>query len=232
MKCVFWCSILNIVDAFKYPATKEANIVKILLVDDEPNYCQVTKAILESTGDYKVEVSSDGDDGIKKAKTFKPDLILLDIMMSGKNGFEVAVNLKKNPETRSIPVIFISGILKDDFVANNKHLAGDLTFVSKTESPEILIETIENALNVPEEEKHSTRYTVRIVTYLPREHVDFLDKVGKDVLFAKGFKLSRSELLKQLVEFLQKLDLDIAELDLSESDLSDVLLKYCGKDKS
>jgi len=59
--------------------------------------------------------------------------------------------------------------------------------------------------------------------------VDFLDKVGKDVLFSKGFKLSRSELLKQLVEFLQKLNLDITELDLSSKDFSDVLLKKLRK---
>ena len=190
------------------------------------------KTILESKGGYRVEISHDGDDGLKKVRTFNPDIILLDIMMSGKNGFEVALRLKKNSETRFIPIIFISGILKDEFIAQNKALSGDLTFVSKTESPDVLLRAIKELVNVPEDEKPSGKQTVRIVTYLPREHVDFLDKTGKDFLFAKGYKLSRSELLKQLVEFLQKMELDITGLDLSSDELSDALVKHCRTDKS
>ncbi|HPN72860.1 MAG TPA: response regulator, partial [Candidatus Omnitrophota bacterium] len=105
----------------------------------------MTRDILESSGEYSVEISHNGDDGLKKAKNLKPDIILLDIMMSGKNGFEVAMNLKKSPDTRSIPVVFISGILKDDFASRNKALSGDLKFVSKTESPQALIDAIENS---------------------------------------------------------------------------------------
>ena len=203
-------------------------IKHLLLIDDEPNYCFVMKARLEDTGDYKVTVSNDGDDGIAKAKELRPDLILLDLMMPKKSGFDVAMELKKKSETSSIPIIFLSGILKEDVIDNNKNIIGEGTYVSKIEDIDVLFDIIDDSISKGSDSKKDIKKEkVRIVTYLPREHVDFLDKIGKDVLFAKGFKLSRSETLKQLVEFLQKMKIDITNLDLSNHDLSSALIKYC-----
>lgn len=203
---------------------------KLLLIDDESNYCEVLKEGLEFTGKFEVDVSNTGDAGVNKAKETHPDLILLDLMMPDKSGFEVALDLKKAKETSSIPLIFLSGILKENVLDEHKNLIGEGYYVSKTEELEELVSIIDDVI-----EKAAGRPApvgkekVRIVTYLPREHVDFLDKLGKDALFANGFKLSRSETLKQLVEMLRKLNVKVADLDLANNDLSTALLKILEK---
>lgn len=186
------------------------------------------KELLEKTGAYRVEVCNDSLKAIETARNFKPDAILMDMLMPGKNGFEVALSLKKHPETRSLPVIFLSSFLKDEIDSHHREMMGrDMAFVSKTEDFNTIVETIENSiLTANERRKSEKKQTVRIVTYLPREHVDFLDKMGKDVLFSSGFKLSRSELLKQLVEFLQKANIDITDLGLDHKELSDALIEF------
>jgi len=82
-------------------------IKKILVVDDEPSIANLIKINLEYEG-YEIEVALNGNDAIKKAKEFKPDLITLDVLMPEMNGFQVMEVLKNDPETKNIPVIFIS----------------------------------------------------------------------------------------------------------------------------
>ena len=62
---------------------------------------------LEKHG-FETEVAGDGAEGITKARAVKPDLILMDIVMPGINGFQVTRKLKKNPETASIPVVMVT----------------------------------------------------------------------------------------------------------------------------
>jgi len=82
-------------------------IKKILVVDDEPSIANLIKINLEYEG-YEIEVALNGNNAIKKAKEFKPDLITLDVLMPEMNGFQVMEVLKNDPETKNIPVIFIS----------------------------------------------------------------------------------------------------------------------------
>ena len=70
---------------------------KILLVDDDTDFVEATKTVLESKN-YEVIVANEGDEGLRKAKEQKPDLILLDIIMPVKDGFVAAEQLKKDPE--------------------------------------------------------------------------------------------------------------------------------------
>lgn len=204
---------------------------KILLIDDETNFCEVMKDGLEYTGKFEVDVSYTGDAGFQKAKKTRPDLILLDLMLPGKSGFEIAMELKKDKETNSIPLIFLSGILKEDVLDEHKNLIGESYYISKTEELDEIASIIDDVISKSVDSPHgpTSKEKVRIVTYLPREHVDFLDKIGKDALFTNGLKLSRSETLKQLVELLKKLNVQIAELDLANNDLSTALLKLLNK---
>jgi CheY-like chemotaxis protein len=82
---------------------------KILVVDDEDDIVDVAKTFLLSRG-YEVVTASNGNDAIAKALFEKPDLILLDILMPGKNGFEVTRALKGDPSTSGIPIV-ISSVL-------------------------------------------------------------------------------------------------------------------------
>lgn len=80
---------------------------KILLVEDEEIIIDLLKRKLSQEG-YEVLIARDGEEGLKKMKETKPDLILLDIIMPKKGGFEVMEEMNKDPELKEIPVIVIS----------------------------------------------------------------------------------------------------------------------------
>ena len=79
----------------------------ILIIDDSPTEVHVFRKILEKNN-IEVSVAVDGDDGIEKAREIKPDCILMDVVMPGKNGFQATRDLSRNPDTSSIPVIIIT----------------------------------------------------------------------------------------------------------------------------
>ena len=79
----------------------------ILIIDDSPTEVHVFRTILEKNG-MDVSVATDGDEGIAKALEMKPDCILMDVVMPGKNGFQATRDLSRNPETASIPVIILT----------------------------------------------------------------------------------------------------------------------------
>ncbi len=82
---------------------------KLLVVEDDENLRQIyTKNLTRR--DYTVESASDGNDALNKLPDFKPDAILLDIMMPGLNGKEFLKFLKQSPRYKSIPVIMITGV--------------------------------------------------------------------------------------------------------------------------
>ena len=80
---------------------------KILLVDDDKDFVEATKIVLESRP-YEVICAYNGNEGIAKAREEKPDLIILDIIMPIKNGFNAAEELKNDPELKKIPVIMLT----------------------------------------------------------------------------------------------------------------------------
>ena len=79
----------------------------ILIVDDSPTEVHVFKTILERN-QYEVSVATNGEEGIAKAIELKPDCILMDVVMPGKNGFQATRDLSRNPATSTIPVIIIT----------------------------------------------------------------------------------------------------------------------------
>lgn len=79
----------------------------ILIVDDSPTDAYLVKNILESNG-YQTSEASSGEDAISKAKELKPNLILMDVVMPGLNGFQATRKITKDPSLGSIPVVIIS----------------------------------------------------------------------------------------------------------------------------
>jgi len=80
---------------------------KILLIDDDPDFVEATKVVLESRP-YEVITAFGGEEGLKKAREEKPDLVLLDVIMPDINGFQVCQQLKKDLQLSQIPVIMIT----------------------------------------------------------------------------------------------------------------------------
>ena len=80
---------------------------KILLVDDDADFIETTKTVLESRP-YQIIIASDGDEGLRKAREEKPDLILMDVIMPVKDGFTAAEQLKKDPQLSKIPTLMLT----------------------------------------------------------------------------------------------------------------------------
>lgn len=80
---------------------------KILIVDDDPVLVKATTAVLSSSG-YQVVAAYDGDEGLAKVESEKPDLIILDIIMPKKDGFAVCEELKVDPRYADIPIIMLT----------------------------------------------------------------------------------------------------------------------------
>ncbi|MDH5632284.1 MAG: response regulator [Gammaproteobacteria bacterium] len=82
-------------------------IKRVLVVDDSPTDAHVVTAILEKHG-FSVISASSGEEGVALAKSQKPDLVLMDVVMPGMSGFEATRSISKDPETSHIPVIICS----------------------------------------------------------------------------------------------------------------------------
>jgi two-component system, OmpR family, alkaline phosphatase synthesis response regulator PhoP len=81
----------------------------ILVVDDDPEIVTLISTRLGKRG-YKVTTASDGAKAIELAKSEKPDLVLLDVMMPGKSGWEVARTLKQDPATQDVKIVMVTAI--------------------------------------------------------------------------------------------------------------------------
>jgi len=109
----------------------------ILVVDDEPKNIQVVGSLLLREG-YEVIAARGGEEGIAKALETQPDLILLDVMMPGISGVEVAFRLKDHPEWNHAPIVFLSAATDKTFVIEGLG-AGAVDYVTKPfNGPELL----------------------------------------------------------------------------------------------
>ncbi len=82
---------------------------KVLVVEDDPDQLEVTRMSLKAAG-FAIGTADNGIDALKKAQTLAPDLILLDVMMPGMDGFTVCETLREDPATASIPVLMLTGL--------------------------------------------------------------------------------------------------------------------------
>ena len=123
---------------------------KILIVDDDPDFVEATKLVLESKP-YDVITAKDGNEGIVKAKQEKPDLIILDIIMPLKDGFNAAEELKKDAELSKIPVIILTSFSENvgsTTLSRSQGLALDTEdYVDKPIEPDDLLKRVDKLLN-------------------------------------------------------------------------------------
>lgn len=117
---------------------------KILVIDDEPEITEIIQAFLVNAG-YMVKIENSSTAGLEVAKSFRPDLILLDIMMPVLDGYEVCGRLKKDPQTMGIPVLFLTGKDAKDDAGMSFKAGGDL-FIKKPFSCERLLNMVKVVL--------------------------------------------------------------------------------------
>ena len=98
---------------------------RILVVDDDYDTRTVVKTILTGNG-FEVEDAAGGQQALDKLQTYRPALIILDIMMPGMSGYDVVVHLKQKPETQNIPVIMLTAKSEpEDLITGYKDFAVD-----------------------------------------------------------------------------------------------------------
>lgn len=122
--------------------------IRILCIDDDSLFRTLIKDILEGAG-YTVLLASDGETGLNVARQEQPDLVLLDLVLPGPNGFNTCTLFKSDPCLAHIPVLILTQV-------NNAELnplafdAGALFALQKTAAPERLLDFVQNALEYVE----------------------------------------------------------------------------------
>lgn len=112
---------------------------KILVVDDDPAIVKVLELNLKAQG-YGVEAAYDGKEALLKAEQYRPDLIILDIVLPRMSGTNVAMELKKNKDLQNIPVIFLSGLqLKEDEEKQGHFIGGNIVFAKPFNTDSLLL---------------------------------------------------------------------------------------------
>jgi two-component system alkaline phosphatase synthesis response regulator PhoP len=120
---------------------------KVLMVDDEEKFTSVTRRSLEVQGHYEVRVENKATNALEAAREFKPDLILLDVMMPDGDGGEVASKIMGDPELKDTPILFLTAAVKTAELDQGAGRIGGRIYIAKPVKLEHLINHIE--MNIP-----------------------------------------------------------------------------------
>jgi CheY-like chemotaxis protein len=120
---------------------------KVLVIDDNLGFCNITKMSLEHGGRYHVVTATNGEMGIALVKRTKPDVVLLDIRMPAMDGAEVASRLLEDRLTSNIPIIFLTGLVKKNEVDEAGGYLSGHPFIAKPFRTEDLRKRIQDVLS-------------------------------------------------------------------------------------
>ncbi len=115
---------------------------RVLIVDDESGFTHLLRLTLEGTRRFLVEEVNDGRQTLTVARTFRPDIIFLDIVMPDIDGGDVAKQLRADPELADVPIVFLTAIVSPHEAASETRFGG-FPFLAKPVSVATLIATIE-----------------------------------------------------------------------------------------
>lgn len=116
---------------------------RILLVDDEKSFTNLLKLNLEETGKYEVRVENWAEDALTAARDFKPDLILLDIIMPRLPGGNVAALIKEDAGLKDTPIVFLTAAVRKHQVEENDGIICDHPCLAKPATVDMVIDMIE-----------------------------------------------------------------------------------------
>lgn len=117
--------------------TEETPRARVLVVDDEPDLIRILEFGLRAAG-YQVEIAADGQEGLKKAREIRPDIILLDLMLPKLDGYKVCRLLKFDERYRHIPIIILSARTQEGDQALAKEMGANRFITKPYEFSEIL----------------------------------------------------------------------------------------------
>ena len=117
---------------------------KILIADDEPNIVAALEFLLQRSG-YEVHVARNGDEALKLVEATHPDLVLLDVMMPQKSGYEVCMRIRERADWRHIKIIMLSAKGRDAEVSKGLSIGADI-YITKPFSTRELMDKIKDLL--------------------------------------------------------------------------------------
>ncbi len=112
---------------------------KVLIVDDEANIVISIEFLMKQAG-YEVEIAYNGQDALAKVETFRPDLILLDVMMPKINGFEVSRRIRDNPGWNDVKIVMLTAKGREVEVTKGLSLGADTYIIKPFSTKELLAE--------------------------------------------------------------------------------------------
>jgi CheY-like chemotaxis protein len=121
---------------------------KILIVDDEEGFSEIVRLNLESTGKYEVCIENDARNALFTALKYQPDLILLDVIMAGKEGPDVAIEIHGDSHLKDVPIVFLTATVTQQEVDEEGGKIGGQAFIAKPSSLDILLNSIEKNMVV------------------------------------------------------------------------------------
>ena len=181
---------------------------RILLIEDEEDIAALIKLQAELLG-YQLHVEVDGINGYRAVEREKPDLVILDVMLPGQNGFDVCRKVKNNPNLKNIPVIILSAKNEELDTILGLELGAD-DYVGKPFSPKVLFFRIKAILRRNREPEKTTKvlsfgdFKVDIDHYLLKKGSEIititLSEFGilKRLLLNRGKVLTRNQLLDDI----------------------------------
>lgn len=177
--------------------------VKILLVEDDPDICEILQYNLEQEG-YEIRVIQDGKDALEEITKNPPDLILLDLMLPGMNGLEVARIIRKDEHTSNIPIIMITARSEEMDVLQGLEMGAD-DYITKPFRPREVIARVKALLRRHHRDEDRIYQFGELCVNFSKHHVttkgNILELTPKEFLLLKalieanGRVLSRDQLL-------------------------------------
>lgn len=181
---------------------------RILLIEDEEDIAALIKLQAEATG-YKMHVEVDGLNGYRAVEREKPDLVILDIMLPGQNGFDVCRKIKNHPELKNIPVIILTAKVEELDMVLGLELGAD-DYVAKPFSPKVLFSRIKAVLRRGKEPEKTPKlicfgdFTVEVDRYLLKKKEKVITVTLSEfgilcrLLGSRGKVLTRNQLLDDI----------------------------------
>ncbi len=114
---------------------------KILVIEDDPSTLRLIKYTLQQEG-YQVLTAPNGLEGIRKTKSEEPDLVILDVMLPGLDGFEICHRLRANPQTAQLPILMVSGKAREIDRATGLKVGADDYITKPWHRPELVTKIV------------------------------------------------------------------------------------------
>lgn len=161
---------------------------KILVIDDEQDILDLVEYNLKQNG-YKVSCVKTGEEALEAARSSKPDLILLDLMLPGVDGFEVCKILKRDSDTNDIPIIMLTAKGEDIDVVTGLELGAD-DYITKPFSPRVLVARVRSVLRTKKDPILVEKSTDKIISIHEikidsRKHVVTINNKPVDLTFSE-----------------------------------------------